>query len=138
MTIGRVFDFMCDVISCSPEQLRQTKTVDSITQDELMSRLSEAYGGGDLSAPGEYAVILWNDEKHTITDVKDQVARACKTTMAMGFQRAYETDIVGRSIFSTRPASPICSRCPRSSRTSRSRSPSARRGTRSGSRCAGP
>lgn len=32
MTIGRVFDYICDVISCSPEQLRQTKTQDSILE----------------------------------------------------------------------------------------------------------
>ncbi len=63
MTIGRVFDFMCDVISCSPEQLRQTKTVESIEQDEKMSRLSATYGGGDVGSPEEYAVLLWNDEK---------------------------------------------------------------------------
>src|SRR3569833_275969 len=98
MTIGRVFDFMCDVTSCSPEQLRQTKSVESIEQDERMSRLSATYGGGDLGPPEEYAVLLWNDEKHTVSDVKDQVARACRTTMAEGLLRAYETAAIGRSI----------------------------------------
>ncbi|KAK0731201.1 hypothetical protein B0H67DRAFT_564056 [Lasiosphaeris hirsuta] len=98
MTIGRVFDYMCDVISCSPEQLRQTKTIDSIEQDERMSRLSSAYYGRDTEAPGEYAVLLWNDEKHTAIDVRDQVARACSTTLANGLAKAYETDTVGRSI----------------------------------------
>ncbi|TPX11242.1 uncharacterized protein E0L32_001060 [Thyridium curvatum] len=98
MTIGRAFDFMCDVISCSPEQLRQTKTVESIQQDERSSRLSATYGGGDLAEPDEYAVLLWNDEKHTITDVKDQVARACRMSHAEGLKRAYETDAVGRSL----------------------------------------
>jgi E3 ubiquitin-protein ligase UBR1 len=98
MTIGRVFDYLCDVISCSPEQLRQTKTVESIEQDERMSRLSSTYCGGDTESPGEYAVLLWNDEKHTITDVRDQVARACSTTMANALAKAYETDGVGRSL----------------------------------------
>ncbi|KAK0618438.1 hypothetical protein B0T17DRAFT_537937 [Bombardia bombarda] len=98
MTIGRVFDYMCDVISCSPEQLRQTKTVESIEQDERMSRLSADYCGGDIGPPGEYAVLLWNDEKHTVMDVRDQVARACKTTLQNGVQKAYETDLIGRSL----------------------------------------
>ncbi|KAL2144399.1 hypothetical protein VTI28DRAFT_9136 [Corynascus sepedonium] len=98
MTIGRVFDYLCDVVSCSPEQLRQTKTVESIEQDERMSRLSSTYCGGDTESPGEYAVLLWNDEKHTIRDVQNQVARACSTTMANGLAKAYETDGIGRSI----------------------------------------
>jgi E3 ubiquitin-protein ligase UBR1 len=98
MTIGRVFDYLCDVISCSPEQLRQLKTVESIEQDERMSRLSSTYCGGDTESPGEYAVLLWNDEKHTVIDVRDQVARACSTTLATGLAKAYETDGIGRSI----------------------------------------
>jgi len=98
MTIGRVFDYMCDVISCSPEQLRQTKTVESIEQDERMSRLSSTYCGGDTESPGEWAVLLWNDEKHTIIDVRDQVARACATTLSIGTAKAYETDAIGRSL----------------------------------------
>lgn len=98
MTVGRVFDYMCDVISCAPEQLRQTKTVESIEQDERMSRLSSTYCGGDVDSPGEYAVLLWNDEKHTINDVRDQVARACSTTLATGTAKAYEVNDVGRAI----------------------------------------
>ncbi|OAA68646.1 ubiquitin-protein ligase e3 component [Niveomyces insectorum RCEF 264] len=98
MTIGRVLDFMCDVISCSPEQLRQTKTLQSIQQDERMSRLSATYGGGDAGPPDEYAVLLWNDEKHTVADVAHQVARACNTTMTDGFARAWETNEFGRSL----------------------------------------
>ncbi|KAA8634627.1 hypothetical protein SMACR_02955 [Sordaria macrospora] len=98
MTIGRVFDYMCDVISCAPEQLRQTKTVESIQEDERLSRLSSTYCGGETDSPGEYAVLLWNDEKHTVVDVRDQVARACNTTLANGLKAAYETDAIGRSI----------------------------------------
>ncbi|KAK4647518.1 E3 ubiquitin-protein ligase ubr1 [Podospora bellae-mahoneyi] len=98
MTIGRVFDYMCDVISCSPEQLRQTKTVESIERDEVNSRLSSTYCGGDTTRPEEWCVLLWNDEKHTVTDVQDQVARACGTTLATGLAKAYETDGIGRSL----------------------------------------
>ncbi|KAH7358830.1 E3 ubiquitin-protein ligase ubr1 [Plectosphaerella cucumerina] len=98
MTIGRVFDFICDVISCSPEQLRQTKTAESIRRDEEMSRLSsEVYGEGPVGS-SEFALVLWNDEKHTVEDVQKQIARACRTTEAVGLTRATETDFLGRSI----------------------------------------
>ncbi|KAI0385854.1 hypothetical protein F5Y04DRAFT_158585 [Hypomontagnella monticulosa] len=98
MTISRVLDFICDVISCAPEQLRQPKTKESIEQDEKMSRLHSTYCGGDKDSPEEYALLLWNDEKHTVKEVQDQVARACSTTSAKGYDRAVETDSIGRSI----------------------------------------
>lgn len=99
MTIGRVLDYMCDVISCAPEQLRQTKTAESIKQDEKMSRLSSTYGPIDNDDdPEEYAILLWNDEKHTVVEVRDQVARACRVPLREGLERAYETDAIGRTI----------------------------------------
>lgn len=97
-TVGKVIDYLCDVISCSPEQLRQTKTEESIKLDEEMSRLGSTYHGGDVVPATEYAVVLWNDEKHTIVDVRDQVARACSTTMREGTNKAHETNFVGRSV----------------------------------------
>lgn len=98
MTIGRVVDYLCDVISCSPEHLRRTKTVESIQQDEEMSRLNSTYHGGDVGPPGEYAIVLWNDEKHTVVEVRDQVARACRMSTRQALEKAYETDMIGRSI----------------------------------------
>lgn len=98
MTVARVLDFICDVISCAPEQLRQPKTRESIEQDEKSSRLNSVYCGGDVDSPGEWAVLLWNDEKHTVDEVESQVARACRTTMAEGYKRALETDSTGRSL----------------------------------------
>lgn len=98
MTVGRVIDYLCDVISCSPEQLRQTKTEESIKHDEQMSRLSSTYHGGDIGPATEYAIVLWNDEKHNVPDVRDQVARACSTTTREGANKAYETDLIGRSV----------------------------------------
>ncbi|KAH8603008.1 hypothetical protein B0O99DRAFT_560783 [Bisporella sp. PMI_857] len=99
MTIGRVFDYICDVISCSPEQLRLPKTRDSILRDEKMSRLTSQYYMGDIAEdPCEFALLLWNDEKHTVNEVRDQVAKACRVTMAEGLGRAHETDDIGRSI----------------------------------------
>ncbi|KAI0164702.1 hypothetical protein GGR57DRAFT_208586 [Xylariaceae sp. FL1272] len=98
MTISRVLDFICDVISCAPEQLRQAKTRESIERDEKMSRLASTYNGGDIDSPEEFALLLWNDEKHTVSEVQDQVARACGTSTAAGYQAALETDSIGRSI----------------------------------------
>ncbi|TVY82987.1 E3 ubiquitin-protein ligase ubr11 [Lachnellula suecica] len=99
MTIGRAFDYVCDVMSCSPEQLRLPKSRESILQDEKMSRLGSQFYKGDIAEePCEFALLLWNDEKHTVYEVRDQVARACKTTKDEGLKRAYETDDIGRSI----------------------------------------
>ncbi|KAI6529481.1 E3 ubiquitin-protein ligase ubr1 [Pyricularia oryzae] len=98
MTIGRVFDYLCDVISCSPEQLRSEKTKESILQDERMSRLSSVYGSADSEPADKFAVVLWNDEKHTHVDVTDQVARACSLPKSEGRKRADETDAIGRSV----------------------------------------
>ena len=100
ITIGKVLDYFCDVISCSPENLRQPKTVVDIKKDESSSRLDpRQYPPGDLfELDPEYALVLWNDEKHTVQEVLHQVARACHQTEAFGTKRAHETDEIGRSV----------------------------------------
>ncbi|KAI9886368.1 MAG: oxygen-dependent protoporphyrinogen oxidase [Watsoniomyces obsoletus] len=100
ITIARVFDYICDVFSCSPEQLRLPKSVSSVEADERNSRLKSKYydsGDGEEESP-EYAMLLWNDEKHTIPEVQQQVNRACKKPNDFGWQRAHETNDIGRSI----------------------------------------
>lgn len=100
MTIARAFDYLIDVFSCSPEQLRLPKTEQSILEDEKSSRLaSKWYGGGDQhEVDQEFTLVLWNDEKHTVNDVRDQVSRACKQRKQFGLDKAYEVDDVGRSV----------------------------------------
>ncbi|KAL8911444.1 MAG: hypothetical protein Q9171_003377 [Xanthocarpia ochracea] len=98
MTVGRTFDYICDVISCSPEQLRLQKTEDSIRHDEQLSHLaSKWYEELDDPDP-EFALILWNDEKHTVDEVMNQVSRACKRELQFGLDRANETNDTGRSV----------------------------------------
>ncbi|KAL8950451.1 MAG: hypothetical protein Q9222_003519 [Ikaeria aurantiellina] len=98
MTIGRTYDYICDVISCSPEQLRLQKTEESIRKDERLSHLaSKWYEEADEPEP-EFALILWNDEKHTVDEVKNQVARACKREIQFGLDKANETNDMGRSV----------------------------------------
>jgi E3 ubiquitin-protein ligase UBR1 len=99
MTISRALDYLIDVFSCSPEQLRLAKTEQSILEDERTSRLMSKYYGADTLAGRDqyFALVLWNDEKHTVNDVKDQVARACKQKEAFGLAKAYEVDEIGRS-----------------------------------------
>ncbi|KAF1945819.1 hypothetical protein EJ02DRAFT_431325 [Clathrospora elynae] len=98
-TISRTLDYLIDVFSCSPEQLRLPKTEESIRQDERNSRLtSRWYDSGDQPEEcDEFCLVLWNDEKHTVNDVRDQVARACKQKLAFGLEKAYEINDVGRS-----------------------------------------
>lgn len=98
MTIGRVFDYICDVISCSPEQLRQTKTEESIMKDEEQSRLTSKFYGPGAEACQDFCLVLWNDEKHTVREVQEQVARACRKTSSAAAKDAWDTDATGRSI----------------------------------------
>ena len=100
MTIGRVLDYMCDVISCSPEKLNEPKTEESIRKDERSSRLTSKWyeAGDEVEVNPEYALVLWNDEKHSIQEVQNQVARACKRELKFGLEKARETDDVGRSV----------------------------------------
>ncbi|KAH7326576.1 hypothetical protein B0I35DRAFT_423064 [Stachybotrys elegans] len=98
MTIGRVFDYMCDVISCAPEQLRHTKTEESILKDEETSRLSSKYYGDDSKKCEEFAMVLWNDEKHTVQEVQEQLARACQKLRSEALQDAWDTDAYGRCV----------------------------------------
>ncbi|PWY91824.1 N-end rule pathway, recognition component UBR1 [Aspergillus sclerotioniger CBS 115572] len=100
LTISRVLDYFCDVISCSPEQLRLPKTEEGIKQDEEASRLRPGwYGNGDeAEEEPEFALALWNDEKHTIRDVAHQVSRACRERDRFGNDRAHETNDIGRSV----------------------------------------
>ena len=98
VTIGRAIDYMCDVISCSPEQLRLQKTEDTIRQDERLSHLASKWYEEAEDPNPEFALVLWNDEKHTVDEVQTQVARACKERLKFGRDRANETDDIGRSV----------------------------------------
>lgn len=100
LTISRVLDYFCDVIACSPEQLRLPKTEEGIKKDEEASRLRPGwYGEGDQAEEEpEFALALWNDEKHTIRDVAQQVTRACRERDTFGVARAHETNDIGRSV----------------------------------------
>lgn len=99
-TIARTMDYVCDVFSCSPEQLRLSKTEDGIRQDEVASRLcGEWYGNVEQADESpEFAVILWNDEKHSVNDVQNQVSRACREREQFGTDKAKEADDMGRTV----------------------------------------
>nr|POE48021.1 e3 ubiquitin-protein ligase ubr11 [Quercus suber] len=97
MTIARAVDYLCDVFSCSPEQLRLPKTEKGIHLDEELSRLGGVYGVETIETDPEYVLVLWNDEKHTVDDVMNQVARACRESKRFGTAKANEVNDIGRS-----------------------------------------
>ncbi|ETN39410.1 uncharacterized protein HMPREF1541_05633 [Cyphellophora europaea CBS 101466] len=100
LTISRILDYFCDVIGCSPEHLRLPKSIESIKEDETRSRLSpEDYVSGDEEeANPEFCLLVWNDEKHTVREVRDQVARACGERIQFGLNKANEANDIGRSV----------------------------------------
>lgn len=101
-TIARALDYFCDVISCCPDNLRAPKTAESVQQDEIRSRLGKNVyvSGDDIEANPEYNLVMWNDEKHTMDEVQDQVARACRARTKFGLAKAEEANDIGRSIVS--------------------------------------
>ena len=100
VTIGRVLDYFCDVISCSPENLRVPKTIESVLRDESRSRLQPKYYGleDEVESNPEYSLLIWNDEKHTINEVQNQVARACRERLRFGMTKADQAHDDGRSV----------------------------------------
>ena len=98
MTIGRAMDYLIDVISCSPENLRLEKTEKSIREDEEQARFNSAWYTDPEEPKTEFALMLWNDEKHTVPEVEKQIARACKKKMAYGKEKANEINDTGRSV----------------------------------------
>ncbi|KAK0945713.1 E3 ubiquitin-protein ligase ubr1 [Friedmanniomyces endolithicus] len=98
MTLGRAIDYLCDIFSCSPEQLRLVKSEASIREDEEQSRLGPPYEHEPTDPNPEFALVLWNDEKHTVDDVQNQVARACSKSKRFGKAIAHEVDEFGRSV----------------------------------------
>lgn len=99
-TISRVLDYMCDVFSCAAEHMRLPKTEEAIRQNEQLSRLNGRwYGESDQGEQdSEFALVLWNDEKHTVDEVKEQIAKACRQTRTFGESKAKQIDEVGRSV----------------------------------------
>ena len=99
-TISRTLDYFCDVISCSPENLRVPKTIETIRHDENYSRLGGRYFSGSDEQEGdpEYCLVLWNDEKHTVAEVEQQISRACRRRRNFGEVKAMEAHMHGRSI----------------------------------------
>jgi E3 ubiquitin-protein ligase UBR1 len=99
-TIARALDYFCDVISCSPENLRLPKTEESVKHDEGSSRLSDKWysPGDEYEANPEFCLVLWNDEKHTVEGVAAQISRACRERYQFGLDRANEVNDIGRSV----------------------------------------
>ncbi|KAK4921513.1 E3 ubiquitin-protein ligase ubr1, partial [Elasticomyces elasticus] len=102
ITIAVVLDYFCDVVSCSPENLRLPKTEESIHKDEEKSRLSaQAYGMDDeIETNPEFTLCMWNDEKHTMEEVVDQCTRACRQRKSFGQQKGREAHEIGRTVVS--------------------------------------
>lgn len=99
--ISGALDYVCDVFSCSPEQIRPPKNEDVIREDERKCRLTKWYGEtAEPEEDGEFVLMLWNDEKHSVDEVQESVARATKGRRSFGMDRARQVDEIGRSVVS--------------------------------------
>ncbi|CAB10108.1 ubiquitin-protein ligase E3 (UBR family) Ubr11 [Schizosaccharomyces pombe] len=101
-TIHILLDFILDVFSCSPVNLKAQSTVGSILADEEASRLSSAkYGVADRPC-NVFRVMLWNDEVHTFDAVVGSVLEALDSSnTAFGLEVAQRVDSIGRFAVAT-------------------------------------
>lgn len=103
-TISAALDYVIDVLSCSSETMtvpEGDKAVEIILKEERMSRLQSSYGSSNTEPPDkEFVLILWNDEKHSVDEVVEQVSRAARRPRSFGKKTAVEVDALGRSIVS--------------------------------------
>lgn len=102
-TISAALDYVIDIFSCSSEAMKvpTNNTVESILKDEQMSRLEGSYG--QVAGPAQdrdFVLMLWNDEKHTVDEVEEQVAKAARKSRSYGKRVAREVDSVGRCLIS--------------------------------------
>ncbi|KAK9472144.1 uncharacterized protein V1510DRAFT_366315 [Dipodascopsis tothii] len=100
-TISRALDYVLDVFSCSPQNFQDLKHEQSILGDAQHTKLRpEVYGEPSIPTEwdGCYALVLWNDEKHSYADVKDVVKRATHRKEPFGQYIAERVDRTGREI----------------------------------------
>ncbi|KAK9322683.1 hypothetical protein V1517DRAFT_123131 [Lipomyces orientalis] len=104
-TVARTLDYILDVFSCSPQSYQDCKDEELIQKDfESFALDPNIYGGkpGERDKDnGQFALVLWNDEKHSFTDVIHIVMRATKRREEYGKFISEEVDVIGRKIVST-------------------------------------
>ncbi|KAK7204619.1 hypothetical protein BZA70DRAFT_279603 [Myxozyma melibiosi] len=102
-TIARVLDYILDVFSCAPQSYQDCKDETAIEADcQSFSLLPSVYGGDGVDKHnGQYALVLWNDEKHAFDAVIETVARATRRGTEYGKFISTEVDTIGRTTVST-------------------------------------
>ncbi|KAK9491525.1 hypothetical protein V1508DRAFT_357779 [Lipomyces doorenjongii] len=104
-TVARTLDYILDVFSCSPQSYQDCKDEELIRKDFGSFALDpNIYGGKREEADkdnGQFALVLWNDEKHSFTDVIQIVMRATRRREEYGKFISEEVDAIGRKIVST-------------------------------------
>ncbi|KAK9454202.1 hypothetical protein V1511DRAFT_503017 [Dipodascopsis uninucleata] len=102
-TVSRALDYMFDIMSCSPQSYQDCKDESFIMRDFESFHLDPKIYGGDFkdNDNSQFALILWNDEKHSVKDVTDVVTTATHRREEYGLFIANEVDRIGRRIVST-------------------------------------
>ncbi|KAK9463005.1 uncharacterized protein V1516DRAFT_620803 [Lipomyces oligophaga] len=101
-TITRVVDYIIDVISCTPQDYQYSKDPNLVIQDRDSFKLDPSlYGGeGDDKCDDNFALLLWNDEKHSFNEITALVCRATHRRESYGNSISMAVDEVGRKIVS--------------------------------------
>ncbi|CAJ0823623.1 3994_t:CDS:10 [Entrophospora sp. SA101] len=95
--ISTVLVFMIDTLSASPEEKLPPSEVDQVKKEAIESSYSIRYL---TTTPDEklFAIILWNDESHSFSEVIDQLADATGCTKDAAKSIAERVDSYGRDI----------------------------------------
>ncbi|KAK9479772.1 hypothetical protein V1514DRAFT_327359 [Lipomyces japonicus] len=102
-TVAAILDYVIDVMSCSPQSYQDYQSESYIKKDvESFALDPNIYGGSEKDEDNDqFALILWNDEKHSFADVIEVVMRATRRRQEYGKFIAEEVDKHGRKIVST-------------------------------------
>lgn len=98
-TIETVSDFLIDILSTSDLPMQKFKTSSQVTELEYNSQLSEqVYGVPDDATEGKYALVIWNDQRHSYADVINLIKNHLNKNEDFGDMIARTVDAYGRGI----------------------------------------
>lgn len=90
-TIACAVDFILDALDYSPEETSIPETPDEVHEQPS----ANIDAGGMLGSDDLYAVVLWNDEKHSFNEVSAHVSdiTSCSRKESMALAEAVDYEV---------------------------------------------
>ncbi|KAK9448963.1 uncharacterized protein V1518DRAFT_427403 [Limtongia smithiae] len=102
-TVAQVLDYVLDVVSCSPQNYQDSRDIRNILYDRDSFTLDPRVYGGDGTDPHDeqFALVLWNDVKHSFHDFETAVSSMTKRHSEYAQFVTTQIYKLGRKIVST-------------------------------------